>query len=105
MVREYPYPEVHKLMSSKMGVLGYSDYVELRQLRRVVGLRSLQCTGVELGLSWLAWYEGNIVVDGYVEEADRVYEHPCMASNQSTTIWCLYSGWCGCGRSGVYCGG
>ena len=50
MIREYPYPEVHKLMSSKMGVLGYSDYVELRQLRRVVGLRGLQCTGVELGL-------------------------------------------------------
>ena len=76
MFRGYPYPEVHQLMTAKMGVLGYSDYVGLRQLRRFVGARRLKCTGVELGLSWFAWHEGNIVVDGYAQEADRLYQYP-----------------------------
>ena len=92
MAREYPYPEVHKLMSSRMGVVGYSKYVEHRQLRRVVGLRGLQCTGVELGLSWLAWYEGNIVVDGYVREADRLYDHPWRVTSLLRSGVCTLDG-------------
>ena len=79
-------------MTAKMGVLGYSDYVGLRQLRRFVGSRRLSCSGVELGLSWIAWYEGNIVVDGYAQEADRLYEYPWRVTSLLRSGVCVLKG-------------
>ena len=76
MERQYPYKDVHQMLSRSYGEASYGALVGSRGLRRIVERRHLGCSGVELGQSWLAWYEGNIVIDELCHAADSQCDHP-----------------------------
>lgn len=76
MANQYPYDDVHQMLSRSYGEASYSALVGCRGLRRIAERRHLGCSGVELGQSWLAWYEGNIVVDELCRAADSQCAHP-----------------------------
>ena len=52
----------------------------------------MACSGVELALSWLSWYEGNIVVDLHCGVADERYVHPWRVTSSVLSGVCDFSG-------------
>ena len=92
--RVYPYAEVHKLMSRRFWLVSFDELVGDRNLRRIVAHRNLACTGVELALSWLCWYEGNIFVDLQCAVADLRYAHPWRVTSLVLAMVCEFPDVC-----------
>ena len=90
----YPYAEVHKLMSKRFWLVSFDELVGDRNLRRIVAHRNLACTGVELALSWLCWYEGNIFVDLQCAVADLRYAHPWRVTSLVLAMVCEFPDVC-----------
>ena len=92
MANQYPYDDVHQMLSKSYGEASYSALVGCRGLRRIAERRHLGCSGVELGQSWLAWYEGNIVVDELCRAADSQCAHPWRVTSLVRAGVCNLSG-------------